>query len=75
MPVELVTSSGGGLDPHISPAAALYQVPRIAAAAGLSEAEVTKIIKKHTEGRLLGIIGEPRVHVLKVNLELGGILK
>ena len=75
VPVELVTSSGGGLDPHISPAAALYQVPRIAAAAGLSEAEVTKIIKKHTEGRLLGIIGEPRVHVLKVNLELGGILK
>ena len=75
VPVELVTSSGGGLDPHISPAAALYQVPRIAAAAGLSKAEVTKIIKKHTEGRLLGIIGEPRVHVLKVNLELGGILK
>lgn len=75
VPVELVTSSGGGLDPHVSPAAALYQVPRIAAATGLSEAEVTKIIEKHTEGRFLGIMGEPRVHVLRVNLELDGILK
>lgn len=75
VPVELVTSSGGGLDPHISPAAALYQVPRIAAATGLTEERVTEIIKKHTEGRFLGIMGEPRVHVLKVNLDLDGILK
>ena len=74
IPVELVTCSGSGLDPHISKAAAEYQVPRIAAENGMTEDEVRDIIKKHTTGRLFGILGEETVNVLKVNLELEGVL-
>lgn len=74
IPVDLVTCSGSGLDPDISPAAAEYQVARIAAASGKSEAEVRDIIRKCTAGRYLGIFGEETVNVLKVNLMLDGIL-
>lgn len=75
IPVDLVTCSGSGLDPHISPAAAEYQVPRIARANHMTEEEVRDIIKKCTKGRFLGVFGEETVHVLKVNLMLDGILK
>lgn len=74
IPVDLVTCSGSGLDPHISPAAAEYQVARIAEAQAVTEEEVRDIIKKCTEGRFLGIFGEKTVNVLKVNLMLDGIL-
>ena len=74
IPVDLVTCSGSGLDPHISPAAAEFQVPRIAAANDLMEDEVRIIIKKCTSRRFLGILGEQTVNVLKVNLMLDGIL-
>ena len=72
IPVDLVTCSGSGLDPHISPAAAEYQVPRIARERGMSEDEVRAIIAKHTDGKDLGFMGEDRVNVLMVNLELDG---
>lgn len=75
VPVDLVTCSGSGLDPHISPAAAEYQVPRLAKANDLTEDEVRHIIEKCSEGRLLGIFGEETVNVLKVNLMLEGILE
>lgn len=75
VPVDLVTCSGSGLDPHISPAAAEYQVSRIAAANGLSENKVRKIIENCTTGRFLGVLGEKTVNVLKVNLMLDGILE
>lgn len=75
IPVDLVTCSGSGLDPHISPAAAEYQVPRIADASDKSEEDIREIIEKCTDGRFLGIFGEKTVNVLKVNLMLDGILQ
>ena len=74
IPVDLVTCSGSGLDPHISPAAAEYQVARIAKANDMTEDEVREIIQKCTDGKFLGIFGEETVNVLKVNLMLDGIL-
>lgn len=74
VPVDLVTCSGSGLDPHISPAAAEYQVARIAKANDMSEDRVREIIGKCTSGRFLGVFGEKTVNVLKANLMLDGIL-
>lgn len=70
VPVDLITTSGSGLDPDISPAAAEFQIPRVARARGLSAAELRSIVAKHTRERQFGFLGEPRVNVLELNLEL-----
>jgi K+-transporting ATPase ATPase C chain len=74
IPTDLLTSSGSGLDPDISPEAAKIQIPAVSKASGISEEDLQKIVDKYTEGRTFGIFGEPRVNVLKVNLEIAALI-
>ena len=75
IPADLVTTSASGLDPHISPAAAAFQIPRVAKARGMADSAIAALVARFTEGRQFGIFGEPRVNVLLLNLELDKVAK